>query len=101
MKRRFITRMGVVALGAAAICLTASAALAHQDITLRDEAGTPLAAGSTAPYSPKATCGECHDYDHITSGYHFQQGFDELYDDTTRTAGEKPFIKSPGMYGKW
>ncbi len=26
------------------------------------------------PYSPKQTCGKCHDYDKITKGYHFQQG---------------------------
>jgi hypothetical protein len=29
------------------------------------------------PYSPKQTCGKCHDYDLITQGYHFQQGKDE------------------------
>lgn len=29
------------------------------------------------PYSPKKTCGRCHDYERITSGYHFQQGKDE------------------------
>jgi hypothetical protein len=101
MNSRFFTRLGVFALGAAAVCLSASAALAHQDVTLRDEAGAPLTNVSQTPYSPKATCGACHDYDHITSGYHFQQGFDELLDDTAREAGEKPFIKSPGMYGKW
>ena len=26
------------------------------------------------PYSPKQTCGKCHDYDKITQGFHFQQG---------------------------
>ncbi|MEX2371438.1 MAG: hypothetical protein WD578_10555, partial [Bacteroidales bacterium] len=25
------------------------------------------------PYSPKQTCGKCHDYELITSGYHFMQ----------------------------
>ncbi len=29
------------------------------------------------PYSPKQTCGKCHDYAKITEGFHFQQGKDE------------------------
>jgi hypothetical protein len=28
------------------------------------------------PYSPKQTCGQCHDYENITQGYHFTQGPD-------------------------
>ncbi|RLD50428.1 MAG: hypothetical protein DRI97_17055 [Bacteroidetes bacterium] len=49
------------------------------------------------PYSPRQTCGKCHDYNLITEGYHFQQG-----------KGEKPldiqsermqWVSSPGNYG--
>jgi len=86
----------------AALALLASPGVAaHPDVDLKGYDGADLAVGSTAPYSPKETCGACHDYATITAGYHFQQGFDELYPDTERLAGEKPFLKSPGMYGKW
>ncbi len=49
------------------------------------------------PYSPRKTCGACHDYEKITEGYHFTQG-----------AGEKPTLSqaercqwasTPGNYG--
>ncbi len=30
---------------------------------------------SDKPYSTKQTCGRCHDYELITQGYHFQQGY--------------------------
>lgn len=52
------------------------------------------------PYSPKQTCGECHDYEKITKGYHFLQGkgekmgknFEQTY----------PWCTSPGQYGgRW
>ena len=29
------------------------------------------------PYSPKMTCGACHDYEKITKGFHFTQGVGE------------------------
>ena len=56
----------------------------------------------SVPYSPKQTCGavDCHSYDKITRGYHFQQGKNE-------TAGEElkklyQWVLSPGMYGgRW
>ncbi|MCK7518392.1 MAG: hypothetical protein MZV64_12060 [Ignavibacteriales bacterium] len=37
------------------------------------------------PYSPKQTCGKCHDYDKITQGFHFQQGKDEEPNDTMKS----------------
>ena len=52
---------------------------------------------SDKPYSPKQTCGKCHDYNKTTEGFHFQQG-----------RGEKPptviaerclWVTSPGNYG--
>jgi hypothetical protein len=49
------------------------------------------------PYSPKQTCGKCHDYEKITQAYHFQQGKDESPDSllTSRAA----WVSHPGNYG--
>lgn len=46
----------------------------HEKIILRGFDGIPLGIDSKKPYSPRKTCGVCHDYDRITNGYHFQQG---------------------------
>jgi len=75
----------------------------HEKIILRGFDGIPLTIDSKIPYSPKRTCGACHDYDRITNGYHFQQG---------RTDGTRKIVisdifdpkfswnLSSGMYGK-
>ncbi len=75
----------------------------HQKIELKGFDGIPLTIDSKSPYSPKRTCGACHDYDRITNGYHFQQG---------RTDGTRKIVVgdtfdskfswnlSSGMYGK-
>jgi hypothetical protein len=75
----------------------------HEKIILKGFDGSPLAIDSRIPYSPKKTCGGCHDYERITNGYHFQQG---------RTNGDRkivisdtfdqkyPWNLSSGMYGK-
>ena len=39
---------------------TSQAAHTGGNVTLRDASGNPV--GSTTPYSPKATCGICHNY---------------------------------------
>ena len=72
----------------------------HADVQLKNELGETItpARNRTAPYSPKMTCGGCHGYMTITSGYHFQQGFDQMSD---RYSAKQPWILSPGMYGKW
>jgi hypothetical protein len=75
----------------------------HEKIVLKGFDGSPLTLDSKVPYSPRKTCGYCHDYDRITNGYHFQQGrtnglgeivisdtFDPKY----------PWNLSPGMFGK-
>ncbi len=98
---RVLWSMGTAAL--ASVLLTAGGALAAHpyDITLFDQGGNvidPTVPGA-APYSSKRTCGLCHDYDKVTSGYHFQQGWDELY--TAAEKEEKPWIQGPGMAGKW
>ncbi len=75
----------------------------HEKIILKGFDGASLTIDSKMPYSPKKTCGACHDYDRITNGYHFQQG---------RTDGSReivmsdtfdpkfPWNLSSGMYGK-
>jgi hypothetical protein len=50
------------------------------------------------PYSPRQTCGACHNYDEITKGFHFQQGWDRIRDDFSKT---KPWVLSDGMLGKF
>jgi hypothetical protein len=48
-------------------------------------------------YSTRKTCGACHDYELISKGYHFQQGWDRIRDDFSP---EKPWVLSDGMMGK-
>ncbi len=75
----------------------------HEKVIIKGFDGSPLTIHSKIPYSPKKTCGVCHDYDRITNGYHFQQGrtdgtgkivvsdtFDQKY----------PWNLSSGLYGK-
>lgn len=80
-------------------------AAAHPQVVLRDVHGEALPVDSTEPYSPRMTCGRCHDVDTIASGYHFQQG---RIDATGRieTGLQQPWqpqlaVLSPGMFGKW
>jgi hypothetical protein len=75
-------------------------AWSHQDVWLKNEQGDRITSvySSADPYSPKKTCGVCHNYSAITSGYHFQQGFDVMKD---RYDARRPWILSPGMYGNW
>jgi len=49
------------------------------------------------PYSPKQTCGKCHDYDKITMGFHFQQGKDEMASEEALARCQ--WVSSPGNYG--
>jgi len=72
----------------------------HRPVWLFNEQGDRITPNQNAvdPYSPKKTCGICHDYTTITKGYHFQQGFDNLregYD------SRRPWILSPGMFGSY
>ncbi len=70
-------------------------------IYLRDADGrviNPLTGeNADQPFSTRQTCGACHDYERITSGYHFQQGWDRIRDDFSK---EKPWVLSDGMMGK-
>jgi hypothetical protein len=52
---------------------------------------------ATMPYSPKQTCGKCHDYNKITEGFHFQQGKGES--PTPTMVQRYQWVTSPGNYG--
>ena len=76
----------------------------HEPIVLKGYDGKELTIHSKAPYSPRQTCGTCHEYDKITNGYHFQQGRTDgsgkiIISDNFNP--KKPWHKSPGMFGKW
>ena len=76
------------------------AAFLHPDVPLRDVHGAVLTSTSTEPYSPRATCGRCHDVDGMANGYHFQQGRTDANGQmVVRDTPE--VVKSKGMYGKW
>jgi len=80
-------------------------AMDHTNIVLKDRLGNPLTATSTEPYSPRQTCGTCHDVDAIANGYHFQQGRTDAVG-SIQTQDDffgdgRTWLKSDGMYGKW
>ena len=97
---------GVVGSTLACVFLFMGVGLAaeHPPIVLLDHDGNEISLDSQAPYSPKQTCGECHDYDLITNAYHFQQGRTDadgnivVRDDLDP---KNPWLISRGMYGKW
>jgi hypothetical protein len=75
----------------------------HKKIFLKGFDGSPLTLESKMPYSPKKTCGDCHDYHQITNGYHFQQGRTDgtgkmVISDTFDP--KHPWNLSSGMFGK-
>ncbi len=76
----------------------------HEKIILKSFDGNPLTLESKVPYSPKRTCGECHDYNQITNAYHFQQG---RTDETGKIVisdtfdPQHPWNLSSGMFGKF
>jgi hypothetical protein len=77
----------------------------HTNIVLKDRLGNAIQLNSTEPYSPRQTCGTCHDVDEIANGYHFQQGRTDdngivpMKDDFNGDG--RTWLKSDGMYGKW
>ncbi len=75
----------------------------HPDITLLDKDMNiinPISDSVTVPFSTRQTCGMCHDYDKITSGYHFQAGWEHI-SDTFGVSEGKPWILSDGFLGGW
>lgn len=49
------------------------------------------------PYSPKQTCGKCHDYEKITQAYHFKMGAGEKL--PPEMAARYGWVTTPGFYG--
>ena len=54
-------------------------------------------ANADKPYSPKQTCGKCHDYETITQAYHFRMGAGEK--PTADMAARCQWVSTPGFYG--
>ncbi len=77
----------------------------HNNIPLKDTQGNPVLAVSATPYSPRQTCGQCHDVNSISNAYHYQQGRTDaagnviMHDDYFGDG--RFFVRSAGMYGKW
>jgi len=103
-KKTLIQVLGVIVLVNVVIAGSAAGQTGHPAFYLYDESDriiNPVSGvNDSAPYSPRQTCEKCHDYDLITQGFHFQQGFDERDEDYGRSHG-KPWMFSPGMIGKW
>lgn len=66
---------------------------------LRGEDGAIIDPGQSPapPYSPKQTCGACHDYEKITAAYHFTQGLGEEPTETQKA--RIGWASSPGNHG--
>jgi len=69
----------------------------HPAIPLLDESGANVLK-SGKPYSPRTTCGQCHDYESITHSFHLEQGRDETDDDFGKRIG-LPQLVGPGYFG--
>jgi hypothetical protein len=124
--------MLLAGLGTAWLLASPAAAIDHPggDVELKDADGNTIVVGSPAkPYSPKKTCGSCHDYESspstvtkqqtvggvanppygvkvathgASSGFHFQQGMNVPWGDAQRSFYKVPsFTSSPGMVGKY
>lgn len=76
----------------------------HPNINLLDKDGNiidPISDETVSvPFSTEQTCGMCHDYDKITSGYHFQAGWHAV-SDTFGVARNRPWVLSDGFMGNW
>ncbi len=114
-----------------AMIVIPSMLFAHPAIQLLDRNGNPIigqlnksdnitaANGSVyyagPEYSPKQTCGKCHDYNSVTKAYHFREGtgpkgenLDDhwsaknsdgtLYKYLSNAYGH---LESPGQFGAW
>ncbi len=113
------------------VLLLPHVAFSHPAIQLLDRNGNPIvnqlssadtitaANGSLykagPAYSPRQTCGKCHDYDAVTKAYHFREGvgpngqiindhWSDLENDGTLykyLANAYGHLLSPGQLGAW
>ncbi len=90
-----------LALAVNLVCWAQDGAAPHPAVPLLDAAGNAMdpAAADAKPYSPRQTCGGCHDYEAIAGAYHFQMGADKIRDDYGVAEG-KPWILSDGQAGR-
>ncbi|MGO0122285.1 hypothetical protein [Desulfothermobacter acidiphilus] len=100
--QRVLSLMLLLAVGVSVFPLTGRGADPVPPFYLRTETGgiiNPITGeNADQPYSPRQTCGECHDYEAITKGFHFQQGWNVIRDDYSK---DKPWVLSDGMMGRW
>ena len=74
----------------------------HRPVVLRARNGAALNPGiAVVPYSPRRTCGACHDYEKITEGFHFDQGQSVMRDDFAQGTDLPDYVLSDGMFGRW
>jgi len=114
MKKQYRVHIALMTCLAVMLGMAGVSFAAHPNVTLKDAGGTAIAVGGTDAYSPKQTCGNCHDYDSIEQhSYHAQIGANELkgynafnpnetdkYLKGVATKG-KSWVQSPGHVGKW
>jgi len=87
---------------AIAVIIVTGGSQCPRKIYLRDENGNIITPQSTAPYSPRQTCGlsDCHNYEKIVKGYHFTQGWGEKVKKEDKAI--YPWLLSYGNYGgRW
>ncbi len=126
-----LTTMKTAVIGLIAGLVFPALVLAHPAVQLLDRSGQPIinqlddadtitaANGSVykkgPAYSPKMTCGKCHDYQAVTRAYHFREGagpngeilndqWSDLNNDGTLykyLANAYGHLLSPGQYGAW
>ncbi len=113
------------------LLLAPQVAFSHPAVQLLDRNGNPIinqlnssdtitaANGSVykagPAYSPRQTCGKCHDYDAVTKAYHFREGvgrngeiindhWSDMENDGTLykyLANAYGHLLSPGQLGAW
>lgn len=97
MRKRYKSGLVVSALTTAAL-LVGSQAFAHPTVPLRD-AGGVIIADTTTAYSPKATCGACHDHGVEADGSTSTSGPRGSYDggDGVTPGATKQVVKTQGV----
>jgi hypothetical protein len=86
----------------------------NDTIMMKDNQGNDVQYAAGPAYSPKGTCGRCHDYDSVTQAYHFMQGAevgkspsDHWVEENMHGTAYKylanayAHLLGPGQYGAW
>ena len=114
MKKQYRLHIALLSCLAILVSMAGVSFAAHPNVTLKAASGSAIAVGGSDAYSPKQTCGGCHDYDSIEKhSYHALIGSNELkgwmaynpnssdkYKKGVATKG-KSWVQSPGHVGKW